>query len=217
MALRIAELLLLFVLAPAVLARSVRRVPAIPALWVLTAYCLFVLLHDPRFDRARLWNAAALPHNAFPIFALFTAVTLIGTVLVLRYARQTFLALPKSNPGLWAVIMVLYPVLSAYPQGIVYRAFFFERYRPLFGPAWLLLLAGAAAFAWVHIVFRNPFAVALTFPAGLLFALRYLQTGSLFVSSFEHALYGCAIFTVGLGRWFYHGAVPTIGGPETAR
>jgi hypothetical protein len=27
------------------------------------------------------------------------------------------------------------------------------------------------------------------------------------VSSLEHALYDCAIFTIGLGRWFYHGAV----------
>jgi membrane protease YdiL (CAAX protease family) len=101
----------------------------------------------------------------------------------------------------------LYPILSVYPQGIVYRAFIFERYRELFGPSWAIVLASAVAFAYVHIVFRNPLAIGLTFLGGVLFAYRYLQTGSLFVSSFEHALYGCAIFTIGLGRSFYHGAV----------
>ncbi len=70
-----------------------------------------------------------------------------------------------------------------------------------------LLSASATAFAYVHIVFRNPVALGLTFLAGLLFGVRYLHTGSLFVTSFEHALYGCAIFTIGPGRWFYHGAV----------
>jgi membrane protease YdiL (CAAX protease family) len=67
-------------------------------------------------------------------------------------------------------------------------------------------LASAISFAYVHIVFRNPLALALTFLAGLLFGFRYLQTGSLLVSSFEHALYGCAIFTIGLGRSFYYAA-----------
>jgi len=66
------------------------------------------------------------------------------------------------------------------------------------------VLASAVAFAYVHIVFQNRLAIVLTLIAGLLFALRYLQTGSLFVSSFEHALYGCSIFTIGLGRSFYH-------------
>jgi uncharacterized protein len=103
--------------------------------------------------------------------------------------------------------MLLYPTLSVYPQGIVYRVFVFERYRPLFGAGWGIVLASAAAFVFVHIVFRNPLALILTFLGGVLFGLRYWQTGSLFVSSFEHALYGCAIFTIGIGRSFYHAAM----------
>jgi uncharacterized protein len=103
--------------------------------------------------------------------------------------------------------MVLYPTLSVYPQGIVYRVFMFERYRALFGASWGIVVASAAAFVFVHIVFRNPLALVLTFLGGVLFGLRYWQTGSLFVSSFEHALYGCAIFTIGIGRSFYHSAM----------
>jgi hypothetical protein len=38
------------------------------------------------------------------------------------------------------------------------------------------------------------------------FALRYLQTNLLFTASVEHSIYGILIFTIGLGRYFYHGA-----------
>jgi hypothetical protein len=27
----------------------------------------------------------------------------------------------------------------------------------------------------------------------------------------EHALYGCWLFTVGLGQYFYHGTIATVG------
>lgn len=74
-----------------------------------------------------------------------------------------------------------------------------------------MIAASAAAFAFLHIVFRNSLAVALTFCSGLLFAVRYAETGSLATSCFEHALYGRWLFTVGLGQFFYHGTIATIG------
>jgi membrane protease YdiL (CAAX protease family) len=101
--------------------------------------------------------------------------------------------------------MALYPVLSVYPQGVLYRAFFLQRYVVLFPNKWALVLASAAAFGLLHIIFRNWLSVALTFGGGILFALRYMETGSLLTSSVEHALYGCWLFTVGLGEYFYHG------------
>ena len=201
------EFLLLFFAGPTLFAYARHRIPAIPALWLVMAYGLFILLHDPTFNRERLWNASVFWRYAPAILGLFAIAAAIGVVLVLRFAPDLFLAFPRSNPVFWALVMVLYPVLSVYPQGIIYRAFVFERYRDLFGSGWMMVVASAIAFAYVHIVFRNPLAIVLTFLGGFVFALRYLQTGSLFVSSFEHALYGCAIFTLGLGRSFYHGAV----------
>ena len=202
------EFLLLFVAGPALFVLLRPRISPIPVLWVVMAYCLAVMLRDPKFDRARLWDPSGLRQHAPAILSLFVVITAIGVALMMRYAPGRFLNLPRSNPVLWAVVMVLYPLLSVYPQGIIYRAFLFDRYRSLYGSGWGMVVASAAAFAFVHIVFRNRLAVALTLPAGLLFAVRYWQTGSLLASSFEHALYGCAVFTIGLGRWFYHGALP---------
>jgi len=202
------EFFLLFFVGPAIFVWTRLRIPPIPVLWALMGYCLVVLLRDSKSNRMHLWDPAGLWRHAPAILMLFAVAAAISIALVLRYAPEAFLSFPRSNPLLWALVMVLYPPLSVYPQAIVYRAFLFARYRRLFGADWGIVLASAVAFAFVHIVFRNLWAVALTLPAGLLFAVRYWQTGSLAASSFEHALYGCAIFTIGLGRWFYHGAVP---------
>jgi membrane protease YdiL (CAAX protease family) len=211
------EFLLLFIGGPALFAYTRHRIPAIPALWVLMAWCLYVLLHDSRFDRAHLWDADAFWHYAPQVLGLFGFVLFIGVVLIRRHAPELFLGLPRSKPRVWGALMVLYPVLSVYPQGIVFRAFIFDRYRDLFGPGWAIVTASAVAFAWVHIVFHNKLALILTGLGGVLFGLRYLQTGSLFISSFEHALYGCAIFTIGIGRSFYHAAMRQSAIPESAR
>jgi len=205
------EFLLLFFIGPAIFAYTRHRIPAIPALWAATVYCLFLLFRDPQFDGRRLgWrmeDAVVFRQSAPQILCLWAAVVVIGIVLILRFAPADFMNFPRSKLFLWGLSMLLYPTLSVYPQGIVYRVFMFERYRPLFGAGWGIVVASAVAFLFVHIVFRNPLALILTFLGGLLFALRYLQTESLLVSSFEHALYGCAIFTIGIGRSFYHAAM----------
>ena len=145
-----------------------------------------------------------------------------GLPLAYRFLRvfleplppKLLFSFPRQQLRLWALGMLLYPALSVYPQGVIYRAFFLHRYAGLDAGAGLgeraqnlgLILISALAFGFLHIIFRNPLAVSLTLAGGLLFAWPYQVTNSLLVSSFEHALYGCLLFTLGLGH-FYVGPV----------
>ena len=205
------ESLFLFLALPLAYRLSPLRIPALPLLWAAAAYATWQLLRDSHFDRAKLWNAASLASHASLILAIFTLVALLLWLGVRRFDPQLEWSLVRQRPALWMVGMVAYPVLSVYPQGLLYRAFFFQRYAGLFPNRWAMIVASAAAFAFLHIVFSNPLAVALTFGGGLLFAYRYAETGSLAASSFEHALYGCWLFTVGLGQFFYHGTLSSVG------
>ena len=206
-ALPIAEFLVLFVALPLAYRFSPVRFPALPLLWLAGGYAGWQLIHDPRFDRARLWGTGQLaPHLAsiVQIFACVAAILWLGVRLLTPQLEWSFV---RAHPAFWSAVMIAYPVISVYPQGLLYRAFFFERYGTLFPGRATMIVASAAAFAFMHIVFRNWLAVALTFAGGLLFAYRYAQTSSLATSCFEHALYGCYIFTVGLGQYFYHGTI----------
>jgi uncharacterized protein len=173
-------------------------------LWVAAAGCAVFLLQDRSFTPRDLWRVAPIRREWKEMLAIFAAGTLILTALTAHYAPQLLFNLIRTNPLLWAGVMVLYPVLSVYPQGILYRSFLMHRYAPLVGDRrGLLLLLSAFAFSLMHLVFRNYVAVALTLPGGLLFAYRQEKSRSLFTSSVEHALFGCLVFTVGLGSYFY--------------
>jgi membrane protease YdiL (CAAX protease family) len=200
------EFLLIFVACPL----AFRLLPAgtlpLPMLWAIAAYCLWILRRDAGFDRRRLWNAAPFCRALPPILLLFVPVAAAMALVVWRFLPARFFGLLRHHTLFWVVVMLLYPVLSVYPQSLIYRAFFFQRYRPLFGDGRRGLVAAGLVFAFMHIIFRNYWAVGLTLVAGLVFAWRYQRTQSLLVSSIEHALYGCYVFIVGLGALFYHGA-----------
>jgi len=201
------ELVLLFFVLPLAFRFSPVRIPALPALWLVCAYALWQLLRDSGFDRLRMWNFSFARVAESSFWLPFLMVTFFLWLGVRRLAPQLEWSFARAHPAFWAVVMIAYPILSVYPQGLLYRAFFFQRYAVLFPERWTMILASAIAFAFLHIIFRNTLAVALTFVGGILFAWRYAETGSLAVSSLEHALYGCWLFTVGLGGFFYHGTI----------
>jgi len=201
------EFTLLFLALPLGLRYLPWKIPPLPVLWAATGICLFLLLRDPGFDRSLLWNLAPVSSEIESIVILFAMFAALTGAAVAFFTPKLFLSLVRAKPALWVLVMALYPVLSVYPQGVLYRVFLMYRYQPILGSPLAALVASTVAFSLMHIIFRNPLAIVLTFFGGALFAYRYQKTGSLFVSSLEHALYGCFLFTIGLGRYFYAQAI----------
>lgn len=100
---------------------------------------------------------------------------------------------------LWVFILFVYSVFSVYPQELIYRTFFFKRYKSMFYSKRLLVFMNAIVFSLGHIFFKNTLVLLLTFFGGLLFALTYYKTNSTLLVSIEHAIYGCWLFTIGMG------------------
>lgn len=200
---RLAEFLLLFVAVPTLMFYYPFRYALLTVL-VLGAIVTFIVLRrDPTFDRNQLWGSAGLKQHAWSIIAL-SGVGLVGlTAGTLLFEPDRFLTLPRNRTGLWALIMLLYPILSVYPQELIYRAFLMHRYKAVFPGRWSMIAASAAAFAYGHIIINNMLAVVMTLVGGGLFAWRYQRSRSLAAVWLEHAIWGCLIFTIGLGAYFY--------------
>lgn len=182
----------------------------IPVLLVAAAAIVFYLrratgFNRANFDRANLWRRGALPAALPGILGLWAAATVLAVAAVAVFDRDRLFDLPRHQPLLWLAIIIFYPLVSVYPQELLYRAFLLHRYEPVFGTGRRAAAASAAAFGFAHLLFGNVIAVVATIVGGWLFARRYQRTRSLLVVSVEHALYGITIFTVGLGQYFYHG------------
>jgi uncharacterized protein len=176
----------------------------LPLVWVAAAICTVGLMLDRGFDH-RVWlrGAGGWTEWRAMLGRFAAAAGALGLLLVVGYPAALF-QLPLERPRIWGMLMLLYPVLSVYPQGVIYRAFFHRRYGDLF-PARVEPWIAAAAFGWAHIVFGNLWAVAFTFVGGVMFYRTYLRTRSLLVAAVEQSLYGLWLFTVGWGHFLYHG------------
>lgn len=178
----------------------------IPALWVWLAACVTILLLDRSFDKRELWNWGGMRSEWRAVLTRFLLLGGALSLLVAVLLPQSFLRLPREAPVVWVIIMIAYPLLSVYPQEIIFRTFFFHRYKTVLVGARPLILTSALAFGHVHVVFGNWVSVPMTIAGGLLFSLTYARSRSTLAASVEHALYGCLVFTIGLGRYFYTGA-----------
>lgn len=189
----------------AVRAMSGVSLPVLPVLWAAAVPAAFVLRAGYGWGKAEFAGMGHADWRALAVRAAVAAAALAAVLLAVSPA--SLFDLPRRNPQLWALVMIVYPLLSVYPQGILYRGLFYARYACLFKTERRALWAGAAVFAWTHVVFANMWAVALTFAGALLFNRTYRRSGSLLASGIEHAVYGQLAFTLGWGRFLYHGTV----------
>ncbi|MGD9790743.1 MAG: CPBP family glutamic-type intramembrane protease [Phycisphaerales bacterium] len=204
---RFVEYVLLFFAIPAAAALRFEKPPVWILIWTSSLTCLVLLLLDKTFDRDRLFNSKEIAPAVPRIVGVWVVAAAALTWLVSEFHRQHLFNFPTSKPWLWMLVMVAYPILSVYPQSIVYRTFIFHRYQSVFPSRWGMIWASAISFSFAHVIFHNWIALGLTAIGGILFAHTYTRTRSTLASAIEHALYGCWVFTVGLGSALYHGTV----------
>ena len=203
-----AELALFFIAVPLVLRWAIHdlHVPLILVLQpLLLGFILYLLWDDTFHVRRELLKGFAPRHLVWIglVFAVVGGGITLATWLVFP---ERFLAFPLYRPSIWMIVLLLYPLLSVIPQELVYRTFFFHRYGPIFGGArWAMVATNGVLFGFAHIIFDNWIAVAGSAVVGMIIAYRYWMTRSFWAAWLEHSLYGCLIFTVGLGMFFFTG------------
>ncbi len=127
-------------------------------------------------------------------------VMIITGLYVLFVAPDKLFSVLIKKPHLWLMILFIYTFLSVWPQEIIYRTFFYERYQGLVKNKWLFVFINAILFSLAHLFLRSFLVQALTFIGGMLFAYTYQKTKSTTLVSVEHAIYGNWLFTVGMGE-----------------
>ncbi|TMM32387.1 CPBP family intramembrane metalloprotease [Polaribacter aestuariivivens] len=132
-------------------------------------------------------------------FLKFLVIAIVTTLFVWFTDNDSFFNVVLHKPIKWLLILFFYAAFSVYPQELLYRTFYFKRYKNLFKNERLFIFINAILFSLAHLFFKNSIVIAITFIGGLLFAITYNKTKSTFLVSIEHALYGCWLFTVGMG------------------
>jgi membrane protease YdiL (CAAX protease family) len=203
------ELTLLSVMVPLAMSFLPSRSVLFPTLWLSALVCLLVyvkLRSVTPTEPVWRWEALRSFENWKPLLFKFVIAAIGLTCITLWLLPERFVSFPRENPGIWVMVMFLYPVLSVVPQEFIFRTYFFQRYGDIFTSPRAMVAASAIFFGFSHVILQNWVAIALCIIGGYLFADTYRKTRSLALVVAEHALYGCFVFTIGLGWFFYSGA-----------
>ena len=197
----IIEFVIMFIGLPLVFYLEFFPIPKLLILFVITIYCVVILIRQRVFRTTE--PTVSRKSYLKKILRRFVLLSVVLLLITLVLSPKTFFVLPRQRTALWLVILFLYPLLSAFPQELIYRMFFFHRYASIFKSSTLMIITSVLTFGFLHIIYHNIPAIIFSLTGGYLFAKTYHESRSLLLVSFEHAIYGAFIFTVGLGQFFY--------------
>lgn len=205
-----AEFTLGFVVLPIVVGFAVPPPLWVPCLWIVAGAAWLKMRSEGYQARSSFWkkldSVTEVPEMR-RIAKRFVICAAAMTAVLMLWRPDHLFDFPRRDPWLWLAIVVLYPVISVYPQELLYRRYFFQRFAGLFRTRTQRALASALVFSWMHLMFRNEAALVMTFIGGWFFADTFRRSRSLRLACIEHALYGNLVFTIGFGEFIYHGAV----------
>lgn len=178
-------------------------------LWSAAAYCayhLFIKRHEHFAKDIWKWKSVNWA-NLKTIIPRWILCCIGMLLFIYFYDPDKMFDLAHRKPEFIIFLFIAYPLLSAFPQELIFCSFFFHRYQAFFKSDKVRIIASALVFAYAHVLYINWVAPLLSFIAGLIFAQTYAKTRSLALVTVEHALYGNALFLIGLGWYFWGGAV----------
>ncbi len=177
-------------------------------LWIACLYCVVIyrLVSKDDDDNIFKWKSISIS-NLLKIFLRWGMISCIIFLVTFYFFNDKLFFIQKNNPEIIWKILILYPLVSALPQEFIFCTFFFKRYETLFINKNTMILMSSLTFSLAHLFFINYVAPFLGFFAGLIFAWTFSKYRSLALVAIEHGLYGNTIFLLGLGWYFWGGAV----------
>jgi membrane protease YdiL (CAAX protease family) len=193
------ELLIIFVLIPLSFAFNYAPILKLVIGVLGFSYIIYVLF---KIEKIKLRIEKNINWKAFWRSTIIKLLIIMGitSIFVWFTDANNLFTVMLHKPKLWALILLFYSLFSVYPQELLYRTFFFQRYENLFKNEKLFIFINALLFSLAHLFFKNTLVLLLTFIGGILFAITFKKSKSTVLVSIEHSIYGCWLFTVGMGN-----------------
>lgn len=194
------EFLFFYVFVPFIAIRFLNGWFKIIPLLLIAGFFFLLLRLDPGFDKSNLYRLDRQHlKKGIPRVIVITILLIWFTFWVFP---DLFFRYPLREFEDYLITLVFYPLVSVIPQELVYRVYFFHRYKEIVPEKYLLMLSNAIIFGLTHWIYGNWVAPIATFLVSWIFIFTYLKSKSLLNVSIEHYFYGFIMFTVGFGHFF---------------
>ena len=189
------EIFLLFIVLPLLLFFGI-----VPFQWWprVLEFGLILAVLISIFHKTSLKELGLRTDNLKESLVCFGGVTFFGILALLLLRR--LVNYQTSNAVLWwQNPFVYYMVFLNDPiQEFIYRGFLMERIKKLFCSPVLVIATNIIIFAFVHIIFRDPYLLIFVFISGLVWAWAYYKYPNVFAVALSHAILGGVAMILGL-------------------
>jgi membrane protease YdiL (CAAX protease family) len=193
------ELVLLFFLIPVILFLEVLPIIKIGSLLIAITYVIVTSIKNKLIPLKSLLSFSL--KNEWRALLLSCIIVLSSSLIFMYFWHpENLFIVVKKNPTLWVIILFVYAFMSVLPQELLYRSYFFNRYKDLFKNPKYLVIINIIAFPLAHLFLKNWLVLLITLIGGIFFALTYKRSKSIILTSLEHAIYGNWLFTIGMGE-----------------
>tara|TARA_B100000809_G_scaffold34084_1_gene29909 strand:- start:19490 stop:20122 length:633 start_codon:yes stop_codon:yes gene_type:complete len=193
------ELALLFFLIPVILFLEVLPIIKIGSLLIAITYVLVTSIKNKLIPLKLLLSFTLKKEKKTLLLSSIIVLSSSLIFMSLWHPEDLFIVV-KKKPTLWVIILFVYAFLSVLPQELLYRSYFFNRYKDLFKNEKHLVIINIIVFPLAHLFLKNWLVLLVTLIGGVFFALTYKRSKSLLITSLEHAIYGNWLFTIGMGE-----------------
>jgi len=196
------ELVILFITLPVLMKYELIPLPRILTLLIVFIGVLFISIKYKYLDK-NWYKLPKLDHKYWQKMGIIYIGSFIFFIAYIYFfLDQKPFVIIRERPILMIVISIFYPLVSAFPQEVIYRTFYFERYKDILNTN-QLLISNMIVFSFLHVIYNNLPAIILTFLSGLIFTYNYHRRRSLMLITIEHSILGLIVFITGMGRYFY--------------
>lgn len=194
------EFLLFFIFIPFIANRFLDGWFKILPLIIIAVFFFILLRMDSQFDQ-KVFLRLDKEHLRKSVGRVIF-ITLLLVWFTWWIFPELLLYYPREDFEDYLITFLLYPFASVIPQELIYRVYFFHRYRRIVPEKYLLMLSNAIIFGLTHWIYGNWVAPIATFLVSWIFIFNYLKSKSLLNVSLEHYFYGMVMFTIGFGYYF---------------
>lgn len=200
--LKISELLIIYICLPLFveylldLKGMYKVIPVV----VIAVLMVIALWYDKSFNKKILFGW--VPVQWKNVWLRVAGLAILSFLFVYFFYPHLLFQFPQQSWSKYLLALALYPFASVIPQEIVFRVWYYHRYKDIFHSDRWSIFFNSLFFSFTHIVFENWIAILGAFFISFIFTYIYRKYKSLPVVSTEHYLYGVVIFTIGLGKFF---------------
>lgn len=197
------EFFTIFIVVPIVIFhfRSNLNVWLLPLICLSALFCFTIIYCDSSFKRFRLTNTANINRLLWRSPLLFLIGAIMSSAFFVIVMQGELFYYVTEHTSRWVLALLLYPLFSAWPQELIFRTYFFHRYKKVMPSKPLRVFVSALVFSFAHIIYANVWAMLLSFVGGLMFAYTYAKSRSTIAVTIEHSIWGLWLFSMGLGKY----------------